>query len=89
MTDIGAVLTNDQAWSSYLHVVSAAFVIAGLFVVAVSAYKIMKKRWDDPSEPGMFRAHAAGRVPGHGDRRRAARGLRATTRRSSPRPTSR
>ncbi|TCK22947.1 cytochrome ubiquinol oxidase subunit I [Pseudonocardia endophytica] len=55
MTDIGAVLTNDQAWSTYLHVVSAAFVIAGLFVAAVSAYKIMKKRWDHPSEKGMFR----------------------------------
>ena len=29
LTDIGAVLTNDQAWSTYLHVVSGAFIAAG------------------------------------------------------------
>ncbi len=62
LTDIGAVLGNDQAWSTYLHVVSAAFVIAGLFVVAVSAYKLMTQRWPrtgaavpHPDEHGMFR----------------------------------
>lgn len=41
LTDIWAVLTNDQALSTYLHVVSAAFVVAGLFVVAVSAYRLL------------------------------------------------
>ncbi|MDN5916229.1 MAG: cytochrome ubiquinol oxidase subunit I [Pseudonocardia sp.] len=45
LSDIGAVLGNVQAWSTYMHVVSAAFVIAGLFVVAVSAYKLMRSRW--------------------------------------------
>ncbi|ANY09216.1 cytochrome ubiquinol oxidase subunit I [Pseudonocardia sp. HH130630-07] len=40
LTDIGAVLANPQAWSTYLHVVAAAFVIAGLFVAAVSAWKL-------------------------------------------------
>ena len=50
MTDIVAVLTNDQAWSTYLHVVSAAFVIAGLFVAAVSAYRLLRDRSD-----GLFR----------------------------------
>jgi cytochrome d ubiquinol oxidase subunit I len=59
LTDIWAVLTNDQAWSTYLHVVSAAFVIAGLFVAAVSAYKLMKERWGDraphPDEHPLFR----------------------------------
>jgi cytochrome bd ubiquinol oxidase subunit I len=55
LTDIGAVLTNPQAWSTYLHVVSAAFVVAGLFVVAVSAYKLLHRdRAPHPSEPGMF-----------------------------------
>jgi cytochrome d ubiquinol oxidase subunit I len=56
LTDIGAVLTNPQAWSTYLHVVSASFVVAGLFVVAVSAYKLLHADSSPhPSEPGMFR----------------------------------
>jgi cytochrome d ubiquinol oxidase subunit I len=46
LTDLGAVLTNDQAWSTYLHVVSAAFVVAGLFVVAVSAYRLLRHAAD-------------------------------------------
>jgi cytochrome d ubiquinol oxidase subunit I len=56
LTDILAVLTNDQAWSTYLHVVSASFVVAGLFVVAVSAYKLLHAdKAPHPTEPGMFR----------------------------------
>ena len=56
LTDIGAVLTNPQAISTYLHVVSASFVVAGLFVVAVSAYKLLHAdRSPHPSEPGLFR----------------------------------
>ncbi|GHD22388.1 cytochrome ubiquinol oxidase subunit I [Nocardiopsis kunsanensis] len=42
LTDIWAVLSNDQAWSTYVHTVSAAFVTAGLFVVAVCAYKLWR-----------------------------------------------
>ncbi|MEJ8280108.1 cytochrome ubiquinol oxidase subunit I [Pseudonocardia spirodelae] len=45
LTDIGAVLANPQAWSTYVHVVSAAFLIAGLFVAAVSAWKLRCERW--------------------------------------------
>jgi cytochrome bd ubiquinol oxidase subunit I len=56
LTDIVAVLTNPQAISTYLHVVSASFVVAGLFVVAVSAYKLLHSdRAPHPDEPGMFR----------------------------------
>ncbi|MBV2362598.1 cytochrome ubiquinol oxidase subunit I [Streptomonospora nanhaiensis] len=44
LTDIWAVLSNNQAWSTYLHVVSAAFITAGMFVAAVSAYKIWRTR---------------------------------------------
>jgi cytochrome d ubiquinol oxidase subunit I len=56
LTDIWAVLTNPQAISTYLHVVSASFVVAGLFVVAVSAYKLLHRdRAPDPGEPGLFR----------------------------------
>ncbi|GAA1761726.1 cytochrome ubiquinol oxidase subunit I [Streptomonospora arabica] len=49
LTDIWAVLGNTQAWSTYLHVVSAAFITAGMFVAAVSAYKLWTSR---PSGPG-------------------------------------
>jgi cytochrome d ubiquinol oxidase subunit I len=56
LTDIGAVLTNPQAVSTYLHVVSASFVVAGLFVVAVSAYKLLHSdRAPHPGEPDLFR----------------------------------
>jgi len=54
LTDIVAVLTNDQAWSTYLHVLGASFLVAGLFVVAVSAYKLMRPAAHE-SEPGLFR----------------------------------
>jgi len=53
LTSIWAVLANDQAWSTYLHVVSAAFVIAGLFVAGVSAYRIVKRA--EPREHELFR----------------------------------
>ena len=45
LTDLWAVLSNDQAWSTYLHVTAASFLTAGLFVVAVAAYKLMRERW--------------------------------------------
>ncbi|GAA3745311.1 cytochrome ubiquinol oxidase subunit I [Salinactinospora qingdaonensis] len=66
LTDIWAVLSNPHAWSTYLHVVAAAFIVAGLFVVAVSAFKLMRARFHGDTgtpgeavpagEPGLFRA---------------------------------
>ncbi|SHJ97294.1 cytochrome bd-I ubiquinol oxidase subunit 1 apoprotein [Pseudonocardia thermophila] len=47
MTDLWAVLTNPQAISTFVHVVSASFVVAGLFVVAVSAYRLLKHSDED------------------------------------------
>lgn len=47
LTDIGAVLTNPQAISTYLHVVAASFLVAGLFVVAVSAYQLLRRTETD------------------------------------------
>ncbi|GAB3489520.1 cytochrome ubiquinol oxidase subunit I [Nocardiopsis coralliicola] len=44
LTSIWAVLSNVQAWSTFLHVVSAAFITAGLFVVAVSAFKLWRNQ---------------------------------------------
>jgi cytochrome bd ubiquinol oxidase subunit I len=59
LTDIWAVLTNGQAWSTYLHVLGASFVVAGLFVVAVSAVKLLRARdgrdAGHDSEPELFR----------------------------------
>ncbi|MBO2529465.1 MULTISPECIES: cytochrome ubiquinol oxidase subunit I [Thermobifida] len=65
LTDIWAVLANDQAWSTYLHTVAGSFIAAGLFVVAVSAFKLMRARFHGdtgtpgqaphPSEHGLFR----------------------------------
>ncbi|TDQ53661.1 cytochrome ubiquinol oxidase subunit I [Actinorugispora endophytica] len=53
LNDIWAVLSNDQAWSTYLHVVAGAFIAAGLFVVAVSAFKLMRSRFHgDGGTPG-------------------------------------
>ncbi|MGH3803653.1 MAG: cytochrome ubiquinol oxidase subunit I, partial [Pseudonocardiaceae bacterium] len=64
LNDIWAVLSNDQAWSTYLHVVAGSFIAAGLFVVAVSAFKLLRFRWPvadskihppHPSERELFR----------------------------------
>jgi cytochrome bd ubiquinol oxidase subunit I len=44
LNDIGAVLTNPQAWSTYLHTVAASFVVAAAFVIAVRAFKIWRAR---------------------------------------------
>jgi cytochrome d ubiquinol oxidase subunit I len=65
LTDLWAVLSNEQAWSTYLHVIGASFVVAGLFVVAVSAFRLMRLRWPrgggtdadapHPREEGLFR----------------------------------
>ncbi|MCY9787797.1 cytochrome ubiquinol oxidase subunit I [Nocardiopsis sp. EMB25] len=61
LTDIWAVLSNDQAWSTYLHTVSAAFITAGLFVVCVSCYKLWRNtQRGDTGVPGA--------VPPKGDR---------------------
>ncbi|WP_028646901.1 cytochrome ubiquinol oxidase subunit I [Nocardiopsis sp. CNT312] len=61
LTDIWAVLSNDQAWSTYLHTVSAAFITAGLFVVCVSCYKL----WRDTAHGDTG---TAGTAPPAGER---------------------
>lgn len=59
LNDIWAVLSSDQAWSTYLHTVAAAFVTAGLFVVAVSAYKLWRNmRHNDTGEVGVVPAES-------------------------------
>lgn len=54
LTSIWAVLSNTQAWSTYLHVVAASFITAGLFVAAVSAFKLWRSNnAGDTGEPGV------------------------------------
>ncbi|GAA0431843.1 cytochrome ubiquinol oxidase subunit I [Acrocarpospora corrugata] len=44
MTDLWAVLTNSTALAQVPHVVGASFVVAGVFVLAISGYRILKER---------------------------------------------
>ncbi|GAA3798294.1 cytochrome ubiquinol oxidase subunit I [Sphaerisporangium flaviroseum] len=46
MTDLWAVLTNSTALAQVPHVVAAAFIVAGAFVIAVSGYRILRERRD-------------------------------------------
>ncbi len=55
LTDIVAVLTNPQALSTYVHVLGASFVVAGLFVVAVSAVRILRGGSAEADRDNLFR----------------------------------
>ncbi|WP_457596300.1 cytochrome ubiquinol oxidase subunit I [Hydrogenimonas sp.] len=44
MTDFWAVLFNPNAYSKFLHTVSGGYVLASLFVIAVSSWYLLKKR---------------------------------------------
>ncbi|MEU6740423.1 cytochrome ubiquinol oxidase subunit I [Streptosporangium sandarakinum] len=48
MTDLWAVLTNPTALAQVPHVVGAAFIVAGGFVLAVCGYRILRERRLDP-----------------------------------------
>ncbi|RCG30438.1 cytochrome ubiquinol oxidase subunit I [Sphaerisporangium album] len=66
MTDLWAVLTNSTALAQVPHVVAAAFIVAGGFVIAVSGYRILRERRqvaDGDATVPMART-ARGRVPG-------------------------
>ncbi|MEU9830716.1 cytochrome ubiquinol oxidase subunit I [Streptosporangium sp. NPDC048047] len=64
MTDLWAVLTNPTALAQVPHVVGAAFVVAGGFVLAVCGYRVLRERRPGPGgtvpvrrgEEGMWRA---------------------------------
>ncbi|GIH71464.1 cytochrome ubiquinol oxidase subunit I [Sphaerimonospora thailandensis] len=55
MTDLWAVLTNSTALAQVPHVVGAAFVVAGGFVLAVSGYRLLRERGSG-ERPHMWRA---------------------------------
>ncbi|GLU46623.1 cytochrome ubiquinol oxidase subunit I [Nocardiopsis ansamitocini] len=44
LTDIWAVLSSPQSSSTFVHVLAGSFITAGLFVVAVSAFKLWRAR---------------------------------------------
>ncbi len=43
MTDFGALLTNPYGWLEFFHTVFAGWVIAGFFVMGVSAWHLLRK----------------------------------------------
>ncbi|MFC4063229.1 cytochrome ubiquinol oxidase subunit I [Planomonospora corallina] len=58
MTDLWAVLTNSTALAQVPHVVGAAFVVAGGFVLAVCAYHVLRERRADPDRTVPMRRGA-------------------------------
>ncbi len=52
LTDFWAVLANSTLWAAFLHTVTAAFVTAGMLVLAVCAWQIRKDR----DRPAFIRA---------------------------------
>ncbi|NRQ30565.1 cytochrome ubiquinol oxidase subunit I [Nonomuraea sp. NN258] len=71
MTDIWAVLTNSTALAQVPHVIGAAFVVAGGFVLAVSGYWLLKTRagmWRSAARAALVMTAIAGAVvAGTGD----------------------
>ncbi|WP_433240386.1 cytochrome ubiquinol oxidase subunit I [Streptosporangium sp. CA-135522] len=55
MTDLWAVLTNSSALAQVPHVVGAAFVVAGGFVLAICGYRLMRERRADPDRTRPMR----------------------------------
>ncbi|GAA3260511.1 cytochrome ubiquinol oxidase subunit I [Nonomuraea helvata] len=71
MTDLWAVLTNSTALAQVPHVIGAAFVVAGGFVLAVSGYWLLKTRapmWRSAARAALVMTAIAGAVvAGTGD----------------------
>ncbi len=44
MTDFWAILFNPNAYSKFLHTISGGYVLAALFVIAISSWYLLKKR---------------------------------------------
>lgn len=43
LDDFVALITNPFAWSQYIHTLSAAYLLSGFFVMAVSAWHLLRK----------------------------------------------
>ena len=44
MTDFWAIVFNPNAYSKFLHTISSGYVLASLFVIAISSWYLLKKR---------------------------------------------
>jgi len=44
LTDFYAVVTNNYALHEFIHVVSAAYIVAGFFVMGISAYHLLRRQ---------------------------------------------
>ncbi|OLT12834.1 cytochrome BD ubiquinol oxidase subunit I [Pseudonocardia sp. CNS-139] len=53
LTDFGAVLTNSTAVGAFVHTITACFVTAGMFLVAISAYHLARRRHTEVFRPSM------------------------------------
>ncbi len=53
LTDFGAVLTNSTAVGAFLHTMTACFVTAGVFVLAISAWHLRKGTHTDVMRPSI------------------------------------
>jgi cytochrome d ubiquinol oxidase subunit I len=53
LKDFGAVLTNSTAIGAFAHTITAAFVTAGIFVVAISAWQLGRNRSPEVFRPSM------------------------------------
>ncbi|WP_219466418.1 cytochrome ubiquinol oxidase subunit I [Nonomuraea rhizosphaerae] len=71
MTDLWAVLTNSTAIAQVPHVIAAAFIVAGGFVLAVSGYWLLRTRapmWRSAARAALVMTALAGAVvAGTGD----------------------
>ncbi|MBT2227177.1 cytochrome ubiquinol oxidase subunit I [Nonomuraea sp. NEAU-A123] len=71
MTDLWAVLTNPTATAQVPHVIAAAFIVAGGFVLAVSGYWLLKTKapmWRSAARAALVMTALAGAVvAGTGD----------------------
>ncbi|WP_143172184.1 cytochrome ubiquinol oxidase subunit I [Pseudonocardia thermophila] len=53
LVDFGAVLTNSTAVAAFFHTITACFVTAGVFIVAISAYHLARDKFTDVATPSM------------------------------------
>jgi cytochrome d ubiquinol oxidase subunit I len=53
LRDFGAVLTNSTAVGAFLHTITACFVTAGVFVVAISAWHLARGRHEEVFRPSI------------------------------------
>jgi cytochrome d ubiquinol oxidase subunit I len=60
VTDFMAVLFNPVAQAKFVHTVSAGYVTASVFVIAVSALMLLKNRWPEVAKRSMTVAAAFG-----------------------------